>query len=82
VLLPLLAVCSAANLAGSERYVESPVQVREELLEVEKRVAEMDGKAEAAVSEYAKLRKVPFIGLITAQPCFAAQSLCPNHAQM
>ena len=58
------------------------MQVREELIEVEKRVAEIDGKAETAVSEYAKLRQVSFIGLIAAQPCFAVQSLFHNPAQM
>ena len=58
------------------------MQVKEELIEVEKRVAEIDGKAEAAVSEYAKLGQVHFIGLIAAQPCFAAQSLFHNPAQM
>lgn len=77
-----MAGCSAANLEWSKRYVELPVQVREELIEVEKRVAEIDGKAEAAVSEYAKLRQVPCVGLIAAQPCFAALSLFHNPAQM
>ena len=34
------------------------LQVREELLEVEKRVAEMDGNSDSATSEYARLKQV------------------------
>ena len=43
--------------AGPYRHADA-VQVREELMEVEKRVAEMDkSKAETPVTEYAQLRQ-------------------------
>ena len=34
------------------------LQVREELMEVEKRVAEMDGNSDSATSEYVRLKQV------------------------
>ena len=34
------------------------LQVREELMEVEKRVAEMDGNSDSAMSEYTRLKQV------------------------
>ena len=34
------------------------LQVREELLEVEKRVAEMDGNSDSSTSDYARLKQV------------------------
>ena len=39
-------------------WLLSLLQVREELLEVEKRVAEMDGNSDSATSEYARLKQV------------------------
>ncbi len=44
------------------------LQVREELLEVEKRVAEMDGNSDSATSEYARLKQVSLSPL----PCTEA----------
>ena len=39
-------------------------QVKEELLEVEKRVAEIDnGKSESAVAEYARLRQASYLAM-------------------
>lgn len=46
------------------------MQVREQLSDVEKQVAEMDGLSETAVSEYAKLRQV-------TSDCFVDAPKCP-----
>ena len=44
--------------AGLLRGLLCLLQVQEELLEVEKRVAEMDGNSDSATSEYARLKQV------------------------